>query len=64
MSWIAVYNEWAPDYTSPERQALLDVTLRRGGGAALIADYAFAQVTAGLVKAPRFEAAAVQAGSR
>ncbi len=64
MSWIAVYNEWAPDYTSPERQALLDVTLRRGGGAALIADYAFAQVTAGLVKAPRFEAAPVQAGSR
>jgi len=64
VSWVAVYNEWAPDYTSPEREALLDVTLRRGGGAALIADYAFAQVTAGLVKAPSFRAAPALAGSR
>ncbi len=64
MSWIAVYNEWAPDFTSPEREALFDVTVRRGGGAALINDYAFAQVTAGLVKPPSFGSARVQAGSR
>ena len=64
MSWISVMSEWAPDYTSPERQALLDVVLRRGGGAALISDYVFAQVKAGLVKAPDFAAAPALAGSR
>jgi hypothetical protein len=44
MSWLAVYGEWAPDCTSPERQALVDVTSRRGDIAALIGDYVFAQV--------------------
>src|SRR3977135_2129930 len=28
VSWLAVYGEWAPDYTSPERQALADVTIK------------------------------------
>jgi nicotinamidase-related amidase len=62
MSWLAVYGEWAPDYTSPERQALLDVTRRRGGGAALIADYVLAQVEAGLVQLP--SSLSAQAGSQ
>src|SRR6267143_1137279 len=64
MSWLAVYGEWIPDYTSPERQAVLDVTRRRGGGAALIADYVYAQVDAGLVQLPSSMSAPVQAGSR
>jgi nicotinamidase-related amidase len=63
MSWLAVTSEWAPDYTSPERQALTDVQRQRGGVAALMADYVIAQVTAGLVPAPRFTAAPVHAGT-
>ncbi|MDB4893466.1 MAG: hypothetical protein JWL61_5321 [Gemmatimonadetes bacterium] len=54
MSWLAVISEWTPDYTSPERAKLADVTRQRGGTAALMYDYVFAQVTAGLVKAPDF----------
>jgi nicotinamidase-related amidase len=54
MSWLSVISEWTPDYTSPERQALADVTRKRGGSAALLYDYVIAQVTAGLVKAPSF----------
>jgi len=57
ISWLAVISEWAPDYTSPERQALIDVTRQRGGIAALMGDYVIAQVTAGLVKAPTFASA-------
>src|SRR6266481_1675707 len=64
MSWLAVYGEWAPDYTSPERAALLDVTRQRGGSAALIADYAYAQVDAGLVQLPSSLSAPAQVGSR
>ena len=60
MSWLAVISEWTPDYTTPERQALTDITRQRGGSAALMADYVFAQVTAGIVPPPNFE----QAGSR
>jgi nicotinamidase-related amidase len=60
MSWLAVYGEWAPDYTSPERAALADVTKQRGGSAALISDYVFAQVTAGLVPPPSFTSAPVK----
>jgi len=52
MSWLAVTSEWTPDYTSPERQALTAVTRQRGGIAAVMADYVFAQVEAGLVKMP------------
>jgi isochorismate hydrolase len=63
MSWLAVTSEWTPDYTSPERQALTDVQRQRGGVAALMADYVIAQVTAGLVPAPRFAAAPVHAGA-
>ena len=60
MSWLAVYGEWAPDYTSPERAALADVTKQRGGSAALIGDYVFAQVTAGLVPPPSFTSVPVK----
>jgi len=64
MSWLSVISEWTPDYTSPERAALLEVTRQRGGVAAMMADYVFAQVTAGLVKMPSFAAAPAKAGSR
>jgi nicotinamidase-related amidase len=64
MSWLAVISEWTPDYTSPERQALIDVTRQRGGIAALMGDYVIAQVTAGLVKAPSFVSRPVPARSR
>jgi len=52
MSWLAVLSEWTPDYTSSERQALTGVLRQRGGSAALMADYVFAQVTAGIVSLP------------
>jgi uncharacterized protein (TIGR02246 family) len=64
ISWLAVISEWAPDYTSPERQALADVTRQRGGTAALMFDYVIAQVTAGLVPPPSFMSAPDKAGSR
>jgi hypothetical protein len=64
INWSAITGEWVPDYTSPERQAITDVYLQRGGSAALMADYVIAQVTAGLVKAPSFGAAPVKAASR
>jgi len=64
MSWLAVTSEWTPDYTSPERGALADVTRQRGGTAALLYDYVMAQVTAGLVPPPSFMSPPVQAGAR
>ena len=60
ISWLAVISEWAPDYTSPERAALADVTRQRGGTAALLYDYVIAQVTAGLVQPPSFMSAPVE----
>jgi nicotinamidase-related amidase len=63
VSWITVISEWAPDYTSPERAALADVTRQRGGSAALLYDYIMAQVEAGLVPAPSFMATSAQSGS-
>jgi nicotinamidase-related amidase len=50
----SVLSEWAPDYTSAERQALGDVTMSRGGLVALMGEYVFAQLEAGLVPAPNF----------
>ena len=61
MSWLAVTSEWTPDYTSPERAALIDVVMRRGGSAALMFDYVMAQVTAGLVSPPDFASVPVPA---
>src|SRR5258707_1333741 len=62
MSWLSVISEWTPDYTSAERQVLVDVTRRRGGTAALMTDYVLAQVTAGLVQPPSFASAPVPWG--
>ena len=63
VSWLTVISEWAPDYKSPERAALADVTRQRGGSAALLYDYIVAQVEAGLVPAPSFMAASGQPAS-
>ena len=64
MSLWSVLSEWTPDYTSAERQALSDVTMRHGGGVTLMGEYVFAQVTAGLVPLPSFMSAPVDAPSR
>ena len=64
MSLWSVLAEWAPDYTSAERQALVGVSRERGGIVALMVDYPYAQVEAGLVKAPSFASPRVGAGSR
>jgi nicotinamidase-related amidase len=49
MSLVSVINEWAPDYTTPERAAVTDPLSQRGGTWGLLLDYIFAQVTAGVV---------------
>src|SRR4029077_10740631 len=54
MSLWSVLAEWVPDYTSPERQKLGDMTMARGGLVALMSEYVFAQMEAGLVPAPSF----------
>jgi hypothetical protein len=35
ISWVALVTEWAPDYTTPERQALVPGRLARGGAVGL-----------------------------
>src|SRR5260370_23362339 len=62
INWVAVLNEWAPDYTTPERVALTSVLSQRGDTAGLLTDYALAQVTAGIVAVPDFRAAPAQVG--
>ena len=52
INWLAVTAEWTPDYTSPERAKLTDVTRQRGGIAGQMYDYVYAQVAAGLVSIP------------
>jgi nicotinamidase-related amidase len=64
MSLWSVLSEWAPDYTSAERQALGDVTMRRGGLVTLLGEYVFAQIEAGLVPAPSFISVPKKGGSR
>ena len=54
INWLAVLSEWTPDYTSPERQALVDTLARHGGASAMWIDYVLAQVRAGLVPVPAF----------
>jgi nicotinamidase-related amidase len=56
VNWQAVISEWAPDYTSPERQRLTDVLLQHGGSSAFAAEYTLAQLSAGLVPAPEWAA--------
>jgi nicotinamidase-related amidase len=50
VSLVAVINEWTPDYTSPERAALVGDLSQRGGTWGLLNDYAMAQVVAGVVQ--------------
>jgi nicotinamidase-related amidase len=52
INWLAVINEWNPDYTTPERAALVGVFSQYGGAAALLTDYGMAQVKAGVVQVP------------
>jgi nicotinamidase-related amidase len=54
INWLALLSEWTPDYTAPERIALIDVLSRRGGASAMWTDYAMAQVKEGVVPGPRF----------
>jgi nicotinamidase-related amidase len=60
VNWVAVLNEWAPDYTTPERVALTPLLSQRGGTAGLLTDFSLAQVTAGIVAVPEFRAAPAQ----
>ena len=64
MSLWSVLSEWTPDYTSPERQKLGDVTMTHGGFVTLMGEYVFAHMEAGLVPAPSFLSAASKAQSR
>ncbi len=52
MSWISVVTEWAPDYKTPERAALGNMYLQRGGNTSLVTQYIMAQAAAGVVPAP------------
>jgi len=52
INWIAVTAEWAPDYTSAERAAVVPVWSERGGAPAMLTDFVIAQVKAGLVELP------------
>ena len=54
INWLAVVSEWTPDYTSPERAALIDVLSQRAGTSALWTDYALAQIREGVVPIPAF----------
>jgi isochorismate hydrolase len=64
MSLWSVLSEWAPDYASAERQALVGVIRERGGIVAFEADYVYAQIEAGLVKEPSFASPRAGAKSR
>ena len=64
MSWVAVYGEWAPDYTSPQRATLGSIYAQRIGTVALMTEYVVDQITAGLVPAPDFLSAPVPVASR
>jgi nicotinamidase-related amidase len=55
MNWMGVVAEWTPDYTSPERNALMNALIRHGGGVSLAVQYVFGQVAAGLVRMPTFK---------
>ena len=52
INWAVVVSEWAPDYTSPERNRLTEATLQYGGATTLGLQYVMAQISAGLVPAP------------
>jgi hypothetical protein len=54
IDWVALTGEWVPDYTAPERLALVDVYSKRGGAAAMWSDWIIAQVNSGVVPEPAF----------
>jgi nicotinamidase-related amidase len=56
INWAAVGAEWAPDFTSPERDRLNAAVLQHGGGVGLAAEYVMAQLAAGLVPPPAWAA--------
>src|SRR6476661_6538523 len=39
INWVAAVSEWTPDYTTPEREALIPGLLVRGGGVGLSLEY-------------------------
>jgi len=49
MTWGGVMSELAPDFTSPEYQAILEPVLAHGGGVALNGQFIWAQIQAGIV---------------
>ena len=42
INWVALTTEWAPDYTTPERKALIPGILMRGGAVGLSMEYLLA----------------------
>ena len=42
INWVALTTEWAPDYTTPERKALVPGILMRGGAVGLSMEYLLA----------------------
>ena len=42
INWVALATEWAPDYTTPEREALIPGILARGGAVGLAIEYLLA----------------------
>lgn len=60
VNWVAVVNEWVPDYTSPERAPLTDIMIDHGGKSSSVFQYVYAQVTAGLVPLPAWATSAVE----
>jgi hypothetical protein len=64
MSLVSVINEWAPDFTTPQRAAVTDPLSQRGGTWGLLLDYILAQVAAGVVAPPGSVATAATPGLR
>ena len=44
INWVALATEWAPDYTTPEREAIIPGILARGGAVGLSMEYLLANV--------------------
>jgi nicotinamidase-related amidase len=54
ITWLNVTGEWAPDYRSVERAALIQPYSQHGGSISFAIDYAMGQVEAGVVSVPDF----------
>ena len=52
INWVAVTAEWVPDYVDPRRAVTAEIWSQRGGAPAMLTDFVFAQVKAGLVPLP------------